>query len=99
MAGRKGVAMLNTGKATKVTIYLSDGAKHRGIPVYAGVLDFLFREGVAGATVFKGVAGFGAGDLLPTPPIPELAPPAPTHIETVSEAIMIERAQPMLATP
>jgi PII-like signaling protein len=51
--------MLQTGKAIKVSIYLSDGAKHHGIPVYSSLLDFLFHSGIAGATVMKGVAGFG----------------------------------------
>ena len=52
--------MLTTGKAVKVIVYLSDGAKHHGVPVYTSILDFLFHSGVAGATVVKGVAGFGA---------------------------------------
>ena len=52
--------MLTSGKAVRVTVYLSDGAKHHGVPVYASVLDLLFHSGIAGATVLKGVAGFGA---------------------------------------
>ena len=52
--------MLSPGKAVKVTIYLSEGATHRGVPVYTSILDFLFYRGVAGATVTKGIAGFGA---------------------------------------
>lgn len=52
--------MLQPGKAIKVTIYLGDGATHHGVPVYSGILDFLFYRGVAGATVTKGIAGFGA---------------------------------------
>ena len=52
--------MLNPGKAVKVTIYLSEGATHHGVPVYSSILDFLFYRGVAGATVTKGIAGFGA---------------------------------------
>jgi uncharacterized protein len=52
--------MLNPGKAVKVTIYLSEGATHHGAPVYSSILDFLFYRGVAGATVTKGIAGFGA---------------------------------------
>ena len=52
--------MLQPGKAVKVTIYLSDGATHHGVPLYSSILDFLFYRGVAGATVTKGIAGFGA---------------------------------------
>ena len=42
--------MLQSGKAVKVTIYLSEGATHHGVPVYQSILDFLFYRGVAGAT-------------------------------------------------
>ena len=56
--------MLTTGKAVKVTLYLSDGAKHHGVPVYTSILDFLFHSGIAGATVVKGVAGFGSAHRI-----------------------------------
>jgi len=49
--------MLSPGKAVKVSIYLSEGATHRGVPVYSSILDFLFYRSVAGATVTKGIAG------------------------------------------
>lgn len=52
--------MLSTGKAVKVSIYVSDGTTHHGLPAYSSILDFLFYRGVSGATVLKGVAGFGA---------------------------------------
>jgi PII-like signaling protein len=53
--------MLSAGKAMKVCIYLSEGSKHHGIPTYSSILDFLFYRGVSGATVLKGIAGFGRG--------------------------------------
>ncbi len=46
--------MLKAGKALKVSIYVSEGSKHHGIPVYSSILDFLFYRGVSGATVVKG---------------------------------------------
>jgi len=52
--------MLNAGKALKVSIYVSDGATRHGVPVHSAILDFLFYRGVSGATVLKGIAGFGA---------------------------------------
>jgi len=75
--------MLTTGKAVKVTLYLSDAAKHHGVPVYTGVLDFLFRNGIAGATCLKGVAGFGAGHRIHTAHILELSDHLPIRIEFI----------------
>ena len=42
--------MLSAGKAVKVSIYLSEGSTHHGVPTYSSILDFLFYRGVAGAT-------------------------------------------------
>jgi uncharacterized protein len=75
--------MLTSGKAVKVTVYLSDGAKHHGVPVYSAILDFLFHSGVAGATVVKGVAGFGAAHRLHSAHILEISDDLPVKIEFI----------------
>jgi PII-like signaling protein len=75
--------MLTTGKAVKVTIYMSDTAKHHGVPVYTGVLDFLFRHGIAGATATKGIAGFGARHRIHAAHILELSDHLPIRIEFI----------------
>ena len=75
--------MLTTGKAVKVIIYMSDTAKHHGVPVYTGVLDFLFRQGIAGATAVKGIAGFGARHRMHASHILELSDHLPIRIEFI----------------
>lgn len=75
--------MLNAGKAVKVSIYLSEGATHRGVPVYSSILDFLFYRSVAGATVFKGVAGFGADHHMHAANMVEISDRLPIKIEFI----------------
>jgi PII-like signaling protein len=75
--------MLKAGKALKVTIYISEGSTRRGIPTYSTVLDFLFYRGVSGATVLKGIAGFGADRHLHTTQLVELSDHLPLKIEFV----------------
>lgn len=75
--------MLEPGKAIKVTIYLSEGATHRGVPVYSTILDFLFYRGVAGATVLKGIAGFGADHHMHTASMVEVSDRLPVRIEFI----------------
>jgi PII-like signaling protein len=87
--------MLTTGKAVKVTVYLSDAAKAHGVPVYTTVLDFLFRNGIAGATALKGVAGFGARHRIHAAHILDLSDHLPIRIEFIDtrekvDAIMKE---------
>lgn len=75
--------MLNPGKAVKVTIYLSEGATHHGVPVYSSILDFLFYRGVAGATVTKGIAGFGADHHMHSSSTVEISDHLPLKIEFI----------------
>ncbi|MGO9433480.1 MAG: DUF190 domain-containing protein [Terracidiphilus sp.] len=75
--------MLKAGKALKVSIYVSEGAKHHGVPVYSSILDFLFYRGVSGATVLKGVAGFGADHHMHSASIVEISDHMPLKIEFI----------------
>jgi PII-like signaling protein len=82
--------MLNAGKAIKVSIYLSDGSTHHGVPVYSSILDFLFFRGVAGATVFKGVAGFGADHHMHSANLVEISDRLPIKIEFIETREKVE---------
>ncbi len=75
--------MLQPGKAVKVSIYLSDGATHHGVPVYSSILDFLFYRGVSGATVMKGIAGFGADHNMHSASFVEISDRLPIKIEFI----------------
>ena len=88
--------MLTTGKAVKVIVYLSDGAKHHGVPVYASILDFLYKSGIAGATAIKGVAGFGAAHRMHSAHILEISDLLPIKIEVIDTREKIDAILPEL---
>ena len=88
--------MLQSGKAVKVAIYLSDGAKHHGVPVYTSILDFLFHSGIAGATVLKGVAGFGAAHRIHSAHILEISDHLPIKIEFIETREKVDAILPEL---
>jgi len=75
--------MLTSGKAVKVSIYLSEGSKHHGAATYSSILDFLFFRGVSGATVLKGVAGFGADHHLHSANLVDISDRLPMKIEFI----------------
>lgn len=75
--------MLAAGKAVKVSIYLSEGSTHHGASTYSTILDFLFFREVAGATVLKGVAGFGADHHIHSSNFVEISANLPLKIEFV----------------
>jgi len=89
--------MLKQGPAKKVTVYVGEDVHHRGEPLYLSVLNFLFYHGVAGATVTKGVAGFGSHHQIHSARILEISENLPIKIEFVEEAAKLEAILPKLA--
>lgn len=75
--------MLSAGKAMKVSIYLGEGSKHHGVPTYSSILDFLYYRGVSGATVMKGIAGFGADHHMHSASTVEISDNLPLKIEFI----------------
>lgn len=75
--------MLTPGKALKVSIYLSEGSTHHGASTYSSILDFLYFRGCSGATVLKGVAGFGADHRIHTSHSVEISDRLPLKIEFI----------------
>lgn len=73
--------MLEPGKALKVSILLSEGDTRHGVPLLSTILDFLYYRGVAGATVLKGVAGFGADHRIHTSYFLDVSDHLPIKIE------------------
>ncbi len=88
--------MLKPGPAKKVTIYVGEDVRHHGEPIYLALLNYLFRHGVSGATVLKGVAGFGVHHHLHTARILELSENLPIKIEFVELADVLESLLPGL---
>jgi PII-like signaling protein len=74
---------MQTGKALKVSIYINEGSTHHGFTTASTILDYLFYRGVSGATVLKGVAGFGAGHHMHTASTVEISDRLPVKIEFI----------------
>src|SRR5205085_7896181 len=86
----KGGDMLSAGKAVKVSIYLSEGSTHHGAAAYSSILDFLFFRGVSGATVLKGIAGFGADHHLHSSNLVDISDHLPLKIEFIETREKVE---------
>jgi PII-like signaling protein len=88
--------MLKAGPAKKVSIYVGEDHQHHGQSDYSAILDFLFYRGVAGASVMRGVAGFGADHHMHTTRIEVLTGNMPMKIEFVESAEKVEELLPKL---
>ena len=88
--------MLTQGPAKKVTVYVGEDVHHHGEPLYLAVMNYLFYHGVSGATVTKGVAGFGADHHLHTARILEMSENLPIKIEFVDVQATLDKLLPKL---
>ncbi|MGA9591787.1 MAG: DUF190 domain-containing protein, partial [Candidatus Acidiferrales bacterium] len=88
--------MLQAGPAKKVTIYVGEDHQYHGRSLYGAILDFLFYRQVAGATITRGIAGFGADHHLHTTKIERLTENLPIRIEFIESAARVEELLPKL---
>jgi PII-like signaling protein len=88
--------MLKQGPAKKVTVYVGEDVHHHGETLYLAVLNYLFYHGVSGATVTKGVAGFGADHHLHTARILEVSENLPIKIEFIELPDKLDELLPKL---
>jgi PII-like signaling protein len=90
--------MVKNGPAKKLTIYVDENEKLHGKPVYETILDILAQRKIAGASVFRGVAGYGSHGKLHTAKILELSTTLPVKIEIVDSEEMIKIIMAELAS-
>ncbi len=88
--------MLKQGPARKVTVYVGEDVQYRSEPLYLAVLNYLFYHRVSGATVTKGVAGFGAHHQMHAARILDISGNLPVKIEFVETAAKLDAILPKL---
>jgi uncharacterized protein len=89
------------GERTLMRIFIgeSDRAQHgphRGEPLYEALLRTLRERGFAGATVLRGIAGFGASAKMHTDKILRLSLDLPVIVEVVETEGKIQEILPEL---
>lgn len=83
--------------AQRLVIYIGEADRWQGKPLYAALLETLKAHGMAGATVVRGVAGFGAHSRIHTAAILRLSEDLPLRIEVIDAREKIERALETIA--
>jgi hypothetical protein len=81
--------MVKSGPAKKLTIYVDESDKFHGKPVYEVLLDIFFKRKIAGASVFRGIEGYGSDGVFHTAKILELSTSLPVKLEVVDSAEII----------
>ncbi|WP_319466592.1 DUF190 domain-containing protein [uncultured Pseudodesulfovibrio sp.] len=82
-------------KAERIRIYIGEDDKHKGRPLADVIVEQSRKLGLAGATVFRGMSGFGANSRIHTNKILRLSEDMPIVVEIVEHP---ERLEVLLET-
>jgi len=85
--------MENAQTAVLLKIYIGEADHYSGKPLYKYILEYLHENGIAGATVFHGVAGYGKTSVIHTSSIVRLSSDLPILIEVVDSRNNINKVK------
>ena len=77
-------------------IFIGESDKHEGLPLFEWIVRKAREQGLAGATVLRGLEGFGAQSRLHTAKILRLSSDLPVIIEIVDTEEKIETFLPLI---
>ncbi len=82
--------------ALLLRIYIGEADRHGDQPLYHWIVDEAHRRKLAGATVLRGLEGYGAGSQIHTTRVLRLSTDLPLVVEIVDEEPAIEAFIEML---
>lgn len=83
--------MHTNGPAKRLTIFIGESDHYHHRPLYAEIVHRAHRAGLAGASVFRGVEGFGASSHVHTSRLLSLSEDLPIMIILVDDGDRIEQ--------
>lgn len=86
------------GERTLMRIHIGERDKFEGKPLHQAIVELLRSRHCAGATVFRGIMGFGASSTLHTDRFLELSMDLPIVVECIETEEKIEAILPELDT-
>ena len=89
------------GERTLMRVFIGESdrcqsGRHKGKPLYESILLMMRENGIAGATVVRGIAGFGASARIHTEKVLRLSLDLPIIVEVVETEEQIQEMLPEL---
>ncbi len=88
--------MKKESEAVLLRIFIGEEDRYEGTPLYKYLVEWFREEGLAGATVLRGITGFGKSSHIHTTTILRLSTDLPIVIEVADKRENIERIKPKL---
>jgi PII-like signaling protein len=88
--------MVDQADSRLLRVFIGEADVFEGRPLYQAIVEVLRREGLAGATVLRGIEGFGKSSLLHTATVLRLSEDLPILIECVDTIEKVEAVLPVL---
>lgn len=82
------------GEKVLMRIFIGENDKYGHRPVYEALVELFRKKGFAGATVIRGIAGFGARSVYHTDKILRLSVDLPIVVEAVDEQEKFDTIMP-----
>ena len=80
------------GKCKALRIYVDEDLKWKSQLLYRAIVETLLKNGLAGATVFKGIEGFGSSAHIHSSRIMEITENLPMMVEVIDSPKQILKA-------
>lgn len=84
------------GEKVLMRIFIGEHDKFGHRPLYEALVELLRKEGFAGATVIRGIAGFGAHSVYHTDKILRLSVDLPIIVEVVDSQEKLDAVMPKI---
>ncbi len=84
------------GEQQLMRIFIGESDRHGQRPLYEALVELLRKEGFAGATVLRGICGFGANRAYHTQKLLDLSADMPIIIEVVDSQEKINTIMPQI---
>lgn len=86
-----------SGEQVLMRIFIGESDKFGRLPLYEALVELFRQEGCAGATVLRGVAGFGAHSVYHTDRLLRLSADLPLVVEVVESEEKLATLMPRLS--
>ena len=84
------------GERTLMRIHIGESDKWRGKPLYEAIVEMLRKERFSGASVLRGIGGFGGSSVYHTDKLLRLSQDLPIVLEVIETQERLEQILPRL---